>query len=301
MTQPIEQPQSIEQRSVPTPAVELSVLEAGPADGPLAVLLHGFPDTARTWRHLMPLLAEDGFHVVAPYLRGYHPSGVPADGRYQTGALVADVVALYDALQGDERAVLVGHDWGAFAAYGAAALAPERWRRVVGAAVPPLPAMLGGFTNFAQLKRSWYIFFFQSVLADPTVAADDLAFLANLWSDWSPGYDATEDLAHVRAALSSPANLAAAIGYYRALFDFASHAEELSAEQAAASSAVPHPTLYLHGADDGAMGAELIGDHVLSALGPGSSVEIFEHTGHFLHLEKPDEVNARIRAFLTEP
>jgi pimeloyl-ACP methyl ester carboxylesterase len=277
------------------------VLEAGPPDGPLALLLHGFPDTPWTWRHLMPLLAEDGFRVVAPYLRGYHPSGVPADGRYQTGALVADAMALYDALAADHRAVLVGHDWGAFAAYGAAALAPERWRRVVGMAVPPLPALLGGLTSFAQLKRSWYIWFFQSPLADPTVAADDMAFIANLWNDWSPGYDATFDLEQVRAALPAPANLGAAIGYYRALFDFTSHAEELQAEQAAASSAVPHTTLYLHGTGDGAMGAELIGEHVLSSLGPGSSFEMVEHAGHFLHLEQASEVNSSIRDFLAEP
>ena len=288
----------IEQRTIVTPAVELSVLEAGPPDGPLAILLHGFPDTAWTWRYLLPELAADGFHAVAPFLRGYHPSAVPDDGRYQVGALVADVVALGDALGGDGGAVLVGHDWGAFAAYGAAAFAPQRWRRVVGAAVPPMPSMLGGLATFAQLKRSWYIFFFQSVLAEPIVAADDLAFVAKLWSDWSPGYDATVDLEHVREALRAPANLAAALGYYRALFDFSSHAKELRAEQAAASAAVPHTTLYLHGADDGCLGVEMIGDHVLGSLGPGSSISIVEHAGHFLHLERPGDVNARIREFL---
>ena len=98
---------SIEQRTVPTATIEHGVLEAGPPDGPLALLLHGFPDTARTWRHLLPALAGDGYHAVAPFVRGFHPSAVPTDGCYQLGALVADVTALHEALGGDERAVLV--------------------------------------------------------------------------------------------------------------------------------------------------------------------------------------------------
>lgn len=281
-----------------TATIEHAVLEAGPPDGPLALLLHGFPDTAWTWRHLLPELAADGWHAVAPFLRGYHPTEVPADGRYQTGALVADAVALHEALGADERAVLVGHDWGAFAAYGAAAFAADRWVRVVGSAVPPLAALVGGMFTFEQLKRSWYIFFFQSPLAGPVVAADDLALIGRLWGDWSPGYDAGEDLAHVRAALGDPHNLAAAIGYYRALFDPATHDRALEREQAAGALPVPQPTLYVHGADDGCMGRELIGDQVLDVVGPGSSLLVVEGAGHFSHLERPAEVNGRVRAFL---
>jgi pimeloyl-ACP methyl ester carboxylesterase len=285
-------------RIVPTATVAQAVLEAGPSDGPLALLLHGFPDTAHTWRHLLPLLAEDGYHVVAPFMRGYAPTEVPADGRYQTGALVADAVALHDAVAGDERAVVVGHDWGAMAAYGAAAYAPDRISRVVGMAVPPFGALLGGIFTYAQLKRSFYIWFFQTVLADGVVAADDLAFIAGLWADWSPGYDATEDLAHVRAALADPENLSAAIGYYRAMFDPTAQSPALAEEQAAVAMPVPQPTLYVHGLADGALGAELVGEHVLSFLGAGSELMTVEGAGHFVHLERPDEVNARIRAFL---
>src|SRR5947209_19249834 len=100
--------------------VGFEYLEDGPPDGPLALCLHGLPDTARTWRHLLPELAAAGFHAVAPWMRGYAPTEVPADGRYQTGALVADAIALHDGLGGDGRAALIGHDWGAIAAYGAA-------------------------------------------------------------------------------------------------------------------------------------------------------------------------------------
>src|SRR3954469_14203928 len=93
--------------------VDLAYLEAG--EGPLALCLHGFPDTAHTWRHLLPELAGAGFRAVAPFLRGYAPTEVPADGRYQTGALAADAIALHEALGGGSDAVIVGHDWGAMA------------------------------------------------------------------------------------------------------------------------------------------------------------------------------------------
>jgi pimeloyl-ACP methyl ester carboxylesterase len=287
-----------EPRLVPTATITQAVLEDGPPDGPLALLLHGFPDTAATWRHLMPLLASDGYHVVAPYLRGYGPTEVPSDGCYQTGALVADALALHAALGGDSRAVVVGHDWGAMAAYGAAAFAPSSFRRVVGMAVPPFGALLGGIFTYAQLKRSFYIFFFQSPLADGVVAADDLDFVARLWGDWSPGYDASFDLAEVRASLGSPERLSAAIGYYRAMLDPSLQSPALASEQAAVAMPVPQPTLYVHGLDDGALGAELVGEHVLSFLGAGSELMTVEGAGHFVHLEQPDEVNARVRAFL---
>src|SRR5687768_14320992 len=195
-------------------------LEAGPHDGPLALCLHGFPDSAHTWRHLLPALADAGYRAVAPFMRGYAPTAVPADRRYQTGAFAADAVALHQALGGDEPGVIIGHDWGAIAATGGAVLAPDRWTKVVTMAVPPGGAMgrafFGGNTD--QLKRSWYMFFFQQPFADFVVAANDLAFIDMIWRDWSPGYEASEDLEGVKAALRDPANLAAALGYYRAMF-----------------------------------------------------------------------------------
>lgn len=272
-------------------------LAVGPEDGPLALCLHGFPDTAHTYRHLLPELAAAGYRAVAPFSRGYAPTDVPADGRYQTGALARDAVALHEALGGDGRAVLIGHDWGAQATYGAASTAPDRWRRVVAMAVPVGPALAGSFFTYDQIKRSFYMYFFQNPLADVLVGADDLAFVARLWADWSPGYDAAEDLAHVREALGTPENLAAALGYYRALFDPGRQAPELAAEQQAVGTVPPQPTLYLHGAQDGCMGAD-VSEAVRAALSPGSDVAVVEGTGHFLHLERPDEVNARILGFL---
>src|SRR5215475_13165714 len=91
--------------------LEFGLLEAG--SGPLALCLHGFPDCAHTWRHLLPALAGAGFHAVAPFTRGYAPTEIPADGAYGPGALIADAVALHEVLGGDGDAVLIGHARGA--------------------------------------------------------------------------------------------------------------------------------------------------------------------------------------------
>jgi pimeloyl-ACP methyl ester carboxylesterase len=271
--------------------VDFAYLADGPRDGALALLLHGFPDTAWTWRHLLPALAGQGYRAVAPFMRGYAPTAVPADGRYQTGALVADACALWQALGGRDDAVLIGHDWGAAAAYGAAVHGgPSMWSRVVTMAVPPAGTLGAGFLNYDQLKRSFYMFFFQTPLADVAVAMNDLDFIARLWQDWSPGYPYEDDVAHVRDALGDPAHLAAALGYYRALFDPSRHDPALAAEQAAAGGQPTQPLLYLHGDTDGCMGVDL------ARLYEGTTV--VEGAGHFLQLEKPDAVNELVVKFL---
>jgi pimeloyl-ACP methyl ester carboxylesterase len=267
--------------------LQFGVLEAG--SGPLALCLHGFPDAAYTWRHLLPALAGAGFHAVAPFMRGYAPTAVPADGAYHLGALVADAVALHEVLGGDGDAVLIGHDWGAEAAYGAAAFAPDRWRRLVTLAVPPAALDEVLFSDYEQLKRSFYLFMFRDPagLAETAVARDDLAFLDKLWRDWSPGFQSGEHLARVKDCLRQPANLAAALGYYRAAVD-----QEAAARQA------PQPTLYLHGARDGCIGVDLVrGAERL--LAPSSGMIVIDEAGHFLHLEEPGQVNDHILSWVS--
>lgn len=278
--------------------MRFAVLEAGDPAAPLALCLHGFPDSARTWRHLLPALAEAGWHAVAPWMRGYAPTAVPADGRYQTGALATDASALHEVLGGDTPGVVVGHDWGAFAAYGTAVLDPQRWRRVVAMAVPPAGPLMAGFLSYEQLRRSWYMFVFQSPLAELAVAMGDLAFVDRLWAEWSPGYDAAEELPAVKEALRDPANLAAALGYYRAQLGTTPHDPALADAQAAVGGVPPQPTLYLHGADDGCIGAELAGG-VAAVLAAGSQVEVLDGCGHFLHLERPEDVGRLVLDFVS--
>lgn len=268
-------------------------------EGPLALLLHGFPDTAMTWRHLMPALAARGFRVVAPYMRGYAPSAAPdmrgldAIGLFL--ALGADANGLHKAFGGDANAVLIGHDWGAVATYSAALQGPQLWRRCVTLAVPPLPVLAARHSRYEQLKRSFYMWFFQMAAADEVLRADDFTFIRSLWADWSPGYDATEDLVHLRRSLAEPANVRAALGYYRAFFDPAG----FSFNYGAAVGAISQPLLYLHGEDDGCI---QLGQADVAAVGgaPGTRSELIPGGGHFLHLEQVEAVGARILEFLEE-
>ena len=286
-------------RTVIANGVPFGVVEAG--SGPLALCLHGFPDSAHSWRYLLPALADAGFHAVAPFMRGYAPTGIPADGCFGLGALVADAVRLHDVLGGDDQAVLIGSDWGAETAYGAAAFAPERWRRVVTLGVPPLALDRKIFADYDQLKRFFYLFFLKTPFAESALAADDMAFLDRLWQDWCPGYDASEDLRNVKQCLRGEGNLTAAIAYYRAEEPGLQHfgVDGLyAAEEAAFASAGPQPTLYLHGDRDGCIDLALVED-AERHLATGSRMEVVADAGHFLHVEKPAVVNDRILAWVS--
>jgi pimeloyl-ACP methyl ester carboxylesterase len=287
----------IEQRQVAANDMEIAYLACGD-EGPLAVCLHGFPDSAWTWRHLLPELAAAGYRAVAPWLRGYAPTSLDPQSRYQNGASVADVVALHDALGGDAHAVLIGHDWGARIATGAAVLEPARWSKLVTMAVPPGGVVAAGMFSYAQLKRSFYMWLFQTPLADFIVPMNDLAFIDGLWADWSPGFDAAEDLAHVKDALRDPAHLSAAIGYYRATISGVGLVPELQPHEDAINGTPPQPHLYLHGKDDGCMGADLLVNVEAFLPSPGSRFVLVEHAGHFLQLEQPREVNDLILTHL---
>jgi pimeloyl-ACP methyl ester carboxylesterase len=288
----------MESSTITTNGLAISYLEDGPRTGPLALCLHGFPDSAHTWRYLLPVLAEAGYHAVAPFLRGYAPTDLAPDGRYQVGALVKDANSLHDALGATADAVLIGHDWGALAAYGVLAHQPEKWRRAVTAAVPPTQAVMSGFFTYDQLRRSWYTFFFQSPLAEMALPLDNYSFIDRLWADWSPGYDASWDVARVKEAIGSPERISAAIGYYRALYNPDLHDPALAGEQAAAGASNPIPTLYLHGDQDGCFALDAFTDP-LQFFAPGSQMSVIKGTGHFLQVEKPDEVGAQIVAFLS--
>jgi pimeloyl-ACP methyl ester carboxylesterase len=290
-------PPAIDTRSVRANGVEFRVLSCG--DGPLALCFHGFPDSAHTWRHLLVELAGAGYRAVAPFQRGYAPTEVPADGLYQSGALSMDAIGLHEALGGGSDAVLIGHDWGAPTVYGAAAHEPDRWRAVVSMAVPPGGALGAAFlTNLSQVKRSWYMFLFQHPLADLLVSANDLAFVDMLWSDWSPGFDAAAELELLKPSLRDAANLQAALGYYRARLGEGKKDPALDGVQAATEQVPPQPLLYLHGADDGCIGVE-VAEAARGMVPDTVTVHIVDGAGHFLHLERPAEVNRRVVEFLS--
>jgi pimeloyl-ACP methyl ester carboxylesterase len=129
------------------------------------------------------------------------------------------------------------------------------------------------------------------------VSAADLAFIDGLWRDWSPGYPGAADAALAKDCLRSPASLTAAIGYYRAMFDPARQLPRYAAEQAAVTAGGGCPVLYLHGAADGCLGVTTAA-HAAEFLPAGSRCEVIDGVGHFLHLERPDLINARVAEWL---
>lgn len=289
-------------RHVTVRDIDFAYLESGPPDGPLALLLHGFPDHAITWSYLLDDLAAAGYHAVAPWTRGYAPTSLAPDGNYQVANLALDAIALADHFAGDRTdAVLIGHDWGAISAYTAAAHAPDRFAKLVTLAVPHAAAVANHFLNEPeQLKRSFYVFLFQTPLADFAVPADDYKLIDFLWATWSPGY--TPDPAFMRALKDSfdvPGCLSAAVDYYRFTMGTKPSDPALDTVQQAGNGTISIPTLYLHGATDGGMGAEVVVPDEMTPLFPaGLEFEMVPEVGHFLHREQPAHINARILEFL---
>jgi len=292
---------------VATPAVQLRALVWGPEDGPVALCLHGFPDTANGWRKVAPVLAEAGWKVVAPFMRGYVPSSIPTDGSYHVGALMDDALRLLEAVGPTGRDVIIGHDWGAMAASGVAALPDNPFGKAVIMSVPPLASFqpLGRVPDagklLAQLPRqairSWYMMYFQL----PWLPERSASWVVpRLWKAWSPGYDATQDLRHVDAAIGAPDRWRAALGYYRATV-------RMSKPPAQYAELHDHwllppvlPSLYLHGTDDGCAAPDYA-RWVQEILPAGSAVNIVEAAGHFLQLDQPEVVAQHIVDFIGSP
>jgi pimeloyl-ACP methyl ester carboxylesterase len=272
--------------------VELSCTIRG--EGPLVICAHGFPDSERSFRAQLEPLVARGYRVVCPTMRGYAPSGVPRDGRYDAAALARDLCAIADQLSPNEKVRLVGHDWGAIAGYAAAALAPQRFSHLVTMAVPHLATVLPRLVRPAQLRRSWYIYYFQlRGLAERRLAENELALVEQLWRDWSPSFHPSkEDMDHVKAAIRP--RIQPVIGYYRAFFAPSSLIGE---PRRLLLAKTPVPTLYFHGVQDGCIGVDLM-DGMERHFLKGVELHRINGAGHFVHLERPDVVNPILLDFL---
>jgi pimeloyl-ACP methyl ester carboxylesterase len=287
---------------VPTEGGHLRALSWGPDDAPIALCLHGFPDTAHGWRKVAPLLVDAGWRVVAPFTRGYAPSSVSSDGSYHVGALMDDALRVLEAAGPTGRDVLIGHDWGAITATGLAAMPDSPFVKAVIMSVPPSASFRGKVSHVGrlvariprQLLRSWYIMYFQL----PWLPERSASWVVpRLWRQWSPGYDAAEDVALVLDAIGAPPNWEAALGYYRATVRGSKPPARYADLHQYWLKAPVLPTLYLHGADDGCATADYT-QWVEPALPTGSRTAIVERAGHFLQLEQPDVVAGHILDFV---
>lgn len=278
----------------------LSFSGVSEGEGPLVLCLHGFPDCKDSYRHQLPFLAAHGYRAVSVSLRGYEPSSQPIDGDYSLESISGDVVAFIDQL-GEEKAHLVGHDWGAAITYTVGAAAPERFHSLTTMAVPHS----GRFVNNAffipkQALLSWYMLFFQMRgVADWVVRRNNFEFIKGLWRSWSPNWTPEpEALSAVLETLSQPGVQRSALAYYR---------EALSPKRLPVTPArrrdngyvVPVPTLALTGRNDGCIDSEVFQTLCRSEDFPrGLQIRVVENAGHFLHQEQPEAVNTLLLDWL---
>ncbi|QWE18334.1 alpha/beta fold hydrolase [Polynucleobacter corsicus] len=265
--------------------------------GPLIVLLHGFPDIASTWSHQVPTLVAQGYRVVTPYLRGYAPTEIPQDGFYDKATLVEDIAAFINGLSGGEPVYLVGQDWGAIIAYALLAAYPELITRVVVMAVPHPGQVTESLVNPRHIHRSFHWWFFQLAdLPEKAILANNQAFIDYLWAYWTiPSHRDEQHIQAVKKTLEKPGVLAATLAYYRAMFDPAKADPNLAAVREKMARPIKVPTLALCGRED--LRAELMLEQSQYFTGE-YDFQLVDNAGHFLHREQPEAVTKLIISWL---
>jgi pimeloyl-ACP methyl ester carboxylesterase len=269
-------------RHVDANGLRFAYLEEG--HGPLVLLLHGFPDTARSWDHARARIAAKGYRALSPWMRGYVPTAIP-DRDADLETIGRDALALIEAL-GESSAIVVGHDWGAAAAYAAASLQPARIKKLVVVGIPHPTTMLT--PSPARIWAVRHFFAYKLPGASRRFARNDFAALPALYKRWSPMWapPATE-FAPVRAAFSDPASLEAALGYYRQL---------RFRVQSFLRKKIEVPTVAFAGLDDNLVAlADYAGARRMFTS--GYIVEEMRG-GHFMHREYPDEFADKLLAHL---
>lgn len=266
--------------------LEFAYLEAVPVqatDAPLVLCLHGFPDTAWSFRPLLGQLANAGYRAVAVFMRGYAPTALADDRDYSGLALGRDVLALIEHF-GVDQAYVVGHDWGAVAAYAAAAMRPDRVRRIVTAGVPHVRRFLLRPSR-AQLKASHYMFKFQMRgSAEKMVSRDDFAWLRDLVRSWSKDWEPDADYwTQIKAVFSERARLRAALSYYRAIPGLLFRRDGWNY----ILKPIQVPARVICGTEDGSLLASSFEDQAHLFARDYDLVRM-EGIGHFMHLQAPD-------------
>jgi pimeloyl-ACP methyl ester carboxylesterase len=266
-------------------ALTFDVLDAGPADGEVVVLLHGFPQNSRSWDLVAPQLNAAGYRTLAPNQRGYSPTARPTGRKaYALDELVADVVALIDA-SGAEKVHLVGHDWGAAVGWGVAAAHPDRLATWTALSVPHTASFLRAMVRGTQLVHSWYMLAFQlpglpERFIGPSTPAGRARFVHTLVSSGLPREAAERDADF----LSAPGALTAAVNWYRGV---------PFGDPKASSIRVQVPTTYIWGDGDSFLtrtSAEHCGDYVEAPY----RFEILRGADHWTPENNADTVAALI-------
>lgn len=270
------------QLAVSVNGLRFTYLEWGNPAGPLVLCLHGFPDSAHSWDGLGETLGRAGYRVVAPFTRGYAPSERPADGDYSAGTLGRDALGLMDAL-GARRAVVIGHDWGALAAYAAAGLAPERVSKLVAVAIPHPAA-----AKVDLLGRASHFLAYPLPGAPERFMANDGAGWDQIVHKWSPHWQPTAaEREEALRAFRRPGGATAIFGYYRSLL------ADTLARRLPRLARLSMPTLMVYGLEDGALDASQFEGSRAWCDGPLELVGL-PGVGHFPQRERPREFEAAV-------
>jgi epoxide hydrolase 4 len=262
---------------------------AGQGNAKFALLLHGFPESNLSWRFQVPLLVSLGYEVWAPNLRGYgqssRPMGVEA---YNVSELVADAAGLIDAGANGRPVTLMAHDWGAIIAWAFAADQVRPLEKLVIMNVPHPARMIEGLATWAQIKRSWYIFFFQLPwLPEALIGARGAAAIGRVFYDMAVDKtNFTPDiLAAYRANAARPGALTAMINYYRA----SARGKQLARYRREVVATIKVPTLMIWGEEDTALGVELTDDY--EGLASDFTLVRLPGVSHWVQQEAPQRVN----------
>lgn len=261
-------------------------------EGPLVLLLHGFPDRADAWRPIMAGLAAAGYHAVAPDMRGYGQTEVPANGDYRIPTLGRDALGLIEAL-GASTAVVVGHDWGASAAFAAANLGRDQVVGLVALAIPH-PRIIKPSLNLL-LRARHFALFSLGPIGRWWARRRDLAYIDYLYRYWSPTWsDAGPHISLIKEDFRRPGRLEAALAYYAQIPDSWRRNED----NRRLKERTTQPSLLFVGRDDGALRFERDYAGIEDCFaGPMRLVHV-EGAGHFIPAEKPAAVLAELVPFL---
>ncbi|MBU3686730.1 MAG: alpha/beta hydrolase [Mycobacterium sp.] len=304
--------------------VRLRVAEAGPPDGPVVILAHGFPELAYSWRHQVPVLAAAGYRVLAPDQRGYGGSSrPPAVESYDIAALTGDLVGLLDAV-GAQRGAVIGHDWGAVVAWSTPLLHPGRVAAVAGLSVPPVPRPLTPPTEaFRRIfgTNFFYILYFQQPgVADAEMAGDPERALRRMLGGMRTPQDEATALRMLAAGpegfidrLPEPQRLpdwlsAAELEHYVAEFTrtgftgalnwYRNFERNWQIMATPVASTIDAPALFVGGDDDPVLKFTRTDRAREVVVGPYRSV-MLEGAGHWIQQERPEEINAELLDFLS--
>lgn len=260
--------------------LHFDVVDSGPLDGEVIVLLHGWPERASSWRGVSALLNEAGYRTLAPDQRGYSPGARPKGRRaYEASRLARDVIALVDAA-GVERVHLVGHDWGSAVAWATAMLHPDRLHSLTAVSVGHPGAFMRSFLRSDQARRSWYMLFFQlpkvpELLATRTDRMERLLRRAGMRE---------EELTRYRDEVLGAGALTTSLNWYRAL--------PLSNPRTSATS-VRVPTTMVWSDRDGALGRTGI-EMTEAYVDADYDLVVIEGASHWIPTQEPERLATAI-------